>query len=45
MWAYLRYLDGLIVNQKRVYGVMKMGDLLVRPNLGVVGRNQRVSSI
>jgi putative transposase len=30
--AYLRYVDGLIVNQKRVYNVMKAADLLVRPN-------------
>jgi putative transposase len=32
IWAYLRYVDGLVVNQKRVYGVMKAADLLVRPN-------------
>jgi putative transposase len=32
VWAYLRYIDGLTVNQKRVYGVMKANDLLVRPN-------------
>lgn len=32
IWAYLRYVDGVIVNQKRVYGVMKANDLLVRPN-------------
>jgi HTH-like domain len=29
IWAYLRYVDGLIVNQKRIYGVMKVADLLV----------------
>ena len=33
IWAYLRYVDGLVVNQKRVYSVMKAADLLVRPNL------------
>jgi hypothetical protein len=33
IWAYLRYVDGLIVNHKRVYGVMKAADLLVKPNL------------
>ena len=32
VWAYLRYIDGLTVNQKRVYGMMKANDLLVRPN-------------
>jgi hypothetical protein len=32
IWAYLRYVDGLVVNQKRVYGVMKAANLLVRPN-------------
>ena len=31
VWAYLRYIDGLTVNQKRVYGVMKANDLLVKP--------------
>jgi transposase-like protein len=31
IWAYLRYVDGMVVNQKRVY-VMKANDLLVRPN-------------
>ena len=33
IWAHLRYVDGLAVNPKRVYGVMKAADLLlVRPN-------------
>jgi putative transposase len=32
IWAHLRYVDGLRVNQKRVYGLMKAADLLVRPN-------------
>ena len=32
IWAYLRYVDGLIVNQKRIDGVMKVADLLVKPN-------------
>src|SRR5918996_194935 len=32
IWAHLRYVDGLVVNQKRVYGLMKAADLLVRPN-------------
>jgi putative transposase len=32
IWAHLRYVDGLFVNQKRVYGVTKAADLLVRSN-------------
>jgi putative transposase len=32
IWAHLRYVDGLVVNQKRVYRVMKAAGLLVRPN-------------
>ena len=32
IWAHLRYVDGLMVNQKRVDGLMKAADLLVRPN-------------
>jgi putative transposase len=32
VWAYLRYVDRFVVNQKRVYGLMKTNDLLVRPN-------------
>jgi transposase InsO family protein len=32
VWAYLRYVDGLRLNQKRIYGVMKANDLLVKPN-------------
>ena len=31
VWAHLRYIDGLTINQKRVYGVMKANDLLVKP--------------
>jgi len=33
VWAYLRYVDGLVVNQKRIWGIMKANDLLVKPNL------------
>jgi putative transposase len=32
IWAYLRYVDGLIVNQKPVDNGMKAAGLLVRPN-------------
>jgi putative transposase len=32
VWAYLRYVEGLAVNQKRVYGTMKTNALLVQPN-------------
>jgi putative transposase len=40
IWAYLRYVDGLIVNQKRIYGVMKVADLLVKPNLKLRARRK-----
>ena len=32
VWAYLRYIDGLVVNKKRVYRLMKEHHLTVRPN-------------
>lgn len=32
MWAYLRYIDGLVVNKKRVYRLMKEHNLTVMPN-------------
>jgi transposase InsO family protein len=32
VWAYLRYLDGLIVNKKRVYRLMREHNLTVKPN-------------
>src|SRR4029450_6489663 len=31
VWAYLRYIDGLTINQKRVYGVIEANDLRVKP--------------
>jgi putative transposase len=40
IWAYLRYVDGLIANQKRIYGVMKAADLLVKPNLKLRARRK-----
>jgi putative transposase len=40
IWAYLRYVDGLVVKQKRVYGVMKAADLLVKPNLKLRARRK-----
>jgi putative transposase len=36
----IRYVDGLIVNQKRIYGVMKAADLLVKPNLKLRARRK-----
>lgn len=33
IWAYLRYVDGLPVNKKRILRVMRQYDLLVKPNL------------
>lgn len=32
MWAYLRYVDGLVLNKKRVYRLMKEHNLTVQPN-------------
>jgi len=32
VWAYLRYVDGLLVNKKRVYRLMKEHNLTVKPN-------------
>lgn len=32
IWAHLRYVDELVVNQKRVYRLMGQHDLLVKPN-------------
>jgi len=40
IWAYLRYVDGLVVKQKRVYGVMKAADLLLKPNLKLRARRK-----
>jgi putative transposase len=40
IWAYLRYVDGLIANQKRVYGVMKAADLLVKPKIKLRARRK-----
>ena len=30
VWAYLRYIDGLIVNKKRAYRLMKENNLTVK---------------
>ena len=30
VWAYLRYIDGLIVNKKRVYRLMRENNLTVK---------------
>jgi len=32
VWAFLRYVDGLIVNKKRVYRLMREHNLTVKPN-------------
>jgi putative transposase len=40
IWAYLRYVDGLTVNPKRVYSLMKAADLLVKPNLKLRARRK-----
>ena len=32
MWAYLKYVDGLDINKKRVLRLMQRNDLLVKPD-------------
>jgi transposase InsO family protein len=32
MWAYLKYIDGLEINKKRIYRLMQRNALLVRPD-------------
>jgi hypothetical protein len=31
-WAYLKYVEGLIVNKKRIYRLMREHNLTVKPN-------------
>jgi len=38
VWAFLRYVDGLIVNKKRVYRLMREHNLTVRPNTRLIGK-------
>ena len=33
IWAHLKFIDGLNINQKRVYRLMKAHDLLVKDNI------------
>lgn len=38
VWAYLRYVDGLIVNKKRVYRLMREHNLTVKPNPRLIAK-------
>ena len=38
VWAYLRYVDGLIVNKKRVYRLMKENNLTVKQNQRLIAK-------
>lgn len=38
VWAYLRYVDGLIVNKKRVYKLMREHNLTVKPNPRIIAK-------
>ena len=38
MWAYLKYVDGLTVNKKRIYRLMKEHNLTVRPNQKLIAK-------
>jgi len=38
VWAYLRYIDGLIVNKKRIYRLMREYNLTVKPNPRLIAK-------
>ena len=38
VWAYLRYIDGLLVNKKRVYRLMREHNLTVKPNTRLIAK-------
>ena len=38
VWAYLRYIDGLIVNKKLVYRLMRENNLTVKPNTRLIAK-------
>jgi putative transposase len=38
VWAYLRYIDGLIVNKKRVYRLMRKHNLTVKSNTRLIAK-------
>ena len=38
VWAYLRYIDGLVVNKKRVYRLMRENNLTVKPNTRLIAK-------
>lgn len=38
VWAYLRYVDGLLVNKKRVYRLMREHNLTVKPNSRLIAK-------
>ncbi len=38
VWAYLRFIDGLIVNKKRLYRLMRENNLTVKPNTRLIAK-------
>jgi len=38
VWAFLRYIDGLIVNKKRIYRLMRENNLTVKPNTKLIAK-------
>lgn len=38
LWAYLRYVDGIVVNKKRVYRLMREHNLTVEPNPRLIAK-------
>ena len=44
MWAYLKFVEGFIINKKRVYRLLKENDLLVKADLKLKARRSRWQS-
>ncbi len=38
VWAYLRYVDRILVNKKRVYRLMRKHNLTVKPNTRLIAK-------
>lgn len=38
VWAYLRYIDGFLVNKKRIYRLMRENNLTVKPNTRLIAK-------
>jgi len=38
VWSYLRYIEGLLVNKKRIYRLMRENNLTVKPNTRLIAK-------